>query len=124
MDQSNTSQNSYATSFTTTPKQMEHQKAMAQENHEYQLKLQKAQHDHEIKLKNKELGIIGRLFGASENASKNITALICLTLIIGALYASFEIYDNTSDNKFIERIWQIVIPVVTLSLGYIFGKKD
>lgn len=97
---------------------------MAQEDHDYQLKLQKAQHDHEAKMKNKDLGWIGFLFGTAENSSKNIAAIICLTLIIGASVFSWNIYQSGSDNSFIETVWQIVLPVVTLSLGYIFGKKD
>lgn len=117
-------QTGYAIGFSSTPKQMDHIKAMAQEDHDYQLKLQKAQHDHEAKMKNKDLGWIGFLFGTAENASKNIAAIICLILIIGASFFSWNIYQSGSDNSFIETVWQIVLPVVTLSLGYIFGKKD
>lgn len=124
MEQTSQSNNSYAAGFTSTPKQMEHQQAMLREDHEFQLKLQKAQHDQEAKMKNKELGWIGFLFGTAENASKNIAALICLILILGSIIFSCIIYKCDSDNSFIETIWQIVLPVVTLSLGYIFGKKE
>ena len=44
----NINMNSYGKEFSSTPKQMEHQKAMTQENHDYQLKMQKAQHDQEF----------------------------------------------------------------------------
>lgn len=118
------SQNSYPEGFTTTPKQMEHQKAMVKEDHEFQLKLQEAQHKQEIRIKNKDLGWIGFIFGTTENASKNIAALICFILIIGSIVFSCIIYNCGTDNKFIETIWQISMPVVTLSLGYIFGKKE
>jgi len=124
MEQTTNSQNSYSTGFTATPKQMEHQMAMSREDHEFQLSAQKAQQDHESKMKNKDLGWIGFLFGTAENASKNIAVLICLILIIGAIIFSCIIYKCGTDNSFIETIWQIVLPVVTLSLGYIFGKKE
>lgn len=116
--------NSYPAGISSTPKQMEHQKAMVKEDHEYQLNLQKAQHDQELKMKNKDLGWIGFIFGTSENASKNIAALISLILVIGSIVFSCIIYKCGSDNSFIETIWRIAMPVVTLSLGYIFGKKD
>lgn len=119
-----TNKNSYPEGYTSTPKQMEHQKAMVKEDHDFQLKLQEAQHKQEIKMKNKDLGWIGFVFGTTENASKNIAALICLILIIGSLAFSCIIYNCGTDNKFIETIWQISMPVVTLSLGYIFGKKE
>lgn len=48
--------NSYGSEFSSKPKVLEHQKAMAQENHEYQLKMQDAQHEHELSMKNKDLG--------------------------------------------------------------------
>lgn len=124
MAQNDVTQTKYAEGFSSTPKQMEHQKAMAQEDHAFQLELQKAQHNQESKMKNKELGWIGFIFGSSENASKNIAAIISLILIIGAMVFTVHIYERGQDNSFIETIWQIILPVVTLSLGYIFGKKD
>ena len=90
MEESSSSSNSsYATGFSSTPKQMEHQQTMAKEDHDFQLKLQMAQHDQEAKMKNKELGWIGFLFGTAENASKNIAALISLILFVG-LFSSVE----------------------------------
>lgn len=103
---------------------MEHQRVMVQEEHEFQIKMQAQQHDQEKAMKNKDLGWIGFLFGTAENASKNIAALICLILIIGAMAFTYVIYNCGPDNSFIETIWDIVLPVVTLSLGYIFGKKE
>lgn len=116
--------NTYATGFTTSPKQLAHERAMVQEDHEHQYRMQEAQHKQEQTMKNKDLGWMGVLFGTSENASKNIAALISLILILGAIVFSCIIYNCGSNNDFIETIWQIVLPVVTLSLGYIFGKKD
>lgn len=124
MAQIDKSQTGYGTEFSSTPKQLDHIQAMAQEDHNFQLKLQEVQHLHEAKMKNKDLGWIGFLFGTAENASKNIAAIICLILIVGASIFSWNIYQCGSDNSFVETIWQIVLPVVTLSLGYIFGKKD
>lgn len=114
----------YNTAFSGTPKQMEHQKAMVHEDHSFQLQLQKGQHDHECKMKNKELGWIGVVLGASENSSKNISALICIILLIAIIGMSCWVYRIDGDKDFIGKLWQMVLPVVTLSLGYIFGKKE
>lgn len=116
--------NSYPEDITFEPKQMEHQQAMAKEDHAFQLKLQQNQHEHEARMKNKEMGFMGFIFGTADNSSKNIAALICLVLIIGSIVFSCIIYKCGSNNTFIETIWQISMPVVTLSLGYIFGKKE
>lgn len=117
-------QNTYATGFTTAPKPISQDIAIVEESHKHQYRMQEAQHKQELAMKNKDLGWIGFLFGTSENASKNIAALICLILIIGAIIFSCIVYNCGNNNDFIETIWQIILPVVTLSLGYIFGKKD
>lgn len=115
---------SYRTDFSSTPRQMEHQKAMVQEDHEYQLKMQKSQHDHEISMRNMDIGKVGRVFGASENSSKNIATVICFILLIAVISMSCWIYYLDKDKSFIANLWQLVLPVITLSLGYIFGKKE
>ena len=115
---------SYVEGLSTTPKQMEHQKAMTRENHDYQLKMQKAQHDHEVSMRNMDLGKIGWIFGSSENSSKNIAAVICFTLLLAIIGMSWWVYYVDKDKSFIASLWQLVLPVITLSLGYIFGKKE
>ena len=116
--------NSYGQGFSSSPRQMEHQKAMLKEDHEYQLKMQDSQHSHELSLKNKNLGWIGKLVGASDNSSKNIAAIICLILLIAVIFMSCIVYCVDKDKGFISTLWQIVMPVITLSLGYIFGKRE
>lgn len=86
------STNSYGQGFSSSPRQMEHQKAMVQEDHEYQLKMQDSQHFHELSLKNKDLGWIGQFFGSSDNSSKNIAAIICLILLIAVIFMSCIVY--------------------------------
>ena len=115
---------SFRTDFSSTPRQMEHQKAMVQEDHEYQLKMQKSQHDHEISMRNMDIGKVGRVFGSSENSSKNIAAVICFILLMAVIGMSCWIYYMDKDKSFIANLWQLVLPVITLSLGYIFGKKE
>ena len=110
--------------FSSTPKLLEHQKAMVQEDHDYQLKMQKAQHDHEISMRNMELGKIGYIFGASDNSSRNIAAVICFVLLLDIIVMSCLVYWTDKDKSFVATLWQLVLPVITLSLGYIFGKKE
>ena len=120
----NNNANSYGKEFSSTPKQMEHQKAMTQENHDYQLKMQKAQHDHEISMRNMDLGKVGWIFGSSDNSSKNIAAVICFILLLAIIGMSCWVYWMDKDKSFIASLWHLGLPVRTLSLGYIFGKKE
>lgn len=63
-----------------------------------------------------QAGVLGKLFGTGTNAARNIAGLIILLLIIGALVAYFWETDKGA-------LFQIVVPIVTLGLGYLFGEK-
>ncbi len=89
-----------------------------------QLKMQKAQHDHEISMRNMDLGKVGWIFGSSDNSSKNIAVVICFILLLAIIGMSCWVYWMDKDKSFIASLWQLVLPVITLSLGYIFGKKE
>lgn len=87
-------------------------------------KMQEAQHNHECTMKDKELGRIGLFFGTAENSSKNISALICFLLLSAIIVMSGIVYYLDKDKDFIGNLWQMILPVITLSLGYIFGKRE
>ena len=53
----------------------------------------------------------------------NITATINLVLLLGATVISLFVYCHDQDKEFVKAIWTGAMPIVTLSLGYLFGKK-
>lgn len=110
-------------SYYTGTKQMQHEQITQKEDHEFQLQCKDKDQSHEKELLDKNLGAIGRFFGSSEHASKNITATICLTLIIGVSIISCWVYYTKDDIAFIKNMWTNISPIITLSLGYLFGKK-
>lgn len=110
-------------SYYTGTKQMQHEQITQKEDHEFQLQCKDKDQSHEKELLDKNLGTIGRFFGSSEHASKNITATICLTLIIGVSVISCWVYYTKEDITFIKNMWTNISPIITLSLGYLFGKK-
>lgn len=110
-------------SYYTGTKQMQHEQITQKEDHEFQLQCKDKDQSHEKELLDKNLGTIGRFFGSSEHASKNITATICLTLIIGVSVISCWVYYTKVDITFIKNMWTNISPIITLSLGYLFGKK-
>ncbi len=63
-----------------------------------------------------EAGILGKVFGTGENAAKNIAGLIIFLLVNGALIAYFISLDEGA-------LFQIVVPIITLALGYLFGRQ-
>lgn len=67
-----------------------------------------------------ETGFLGKLFGnKSENVSLYIAFVICMALIlVGFLYICFDpAYKQNTNLEF----WQIIGPIITGALGYIFG---
>ena len=102
---------------------LEHQQTINQQNHEYDLQLQSRQFEHEDKQKAKEIGLLGILFGAGEHSSRNIAALISLILIVGASIVSCYVYYTNKDTELIANMWNKILPIIALSLGYVFGKR-
>lgn len=98
---------------------------LQKEDHQFQLKMQQQQHTHENDLKTKEIGWLGKFFGASDKGARNIAITTIVLLIAGASAVSIWIYcNNPNDKELISGIWNRIIPVVTLALGYIFGKNS
>lgn len=87
-------------------------------------RIEKERHDHEKEMRDKELGMLGRLFGHSDNSSKNITFVILLILVLVSSALIVLVYcrpPRDCEAHHIELIWNSLIPVITLALGYLFG---
>lgn len=99
--------------------QLKHEQYQLKEQHKYQEK----ENEHNRETEKIKLGKIGQLFGTGDNASKNITATICILLILGGAAVSFYAYAFKDDKDLVGEIWGTIAPIITLSLGYLFGKK-
>lgn len=79
--------------------------------------------NNETQNKDKDSGWFGKIFGANtKNASIHIAFIICCTLLFFCgidLVHSFMWKDGIT-----QEVWKLIFPVVTLSLGYIFGKGE
>jgi hypothetical protein len=65
-----------------------------------------------------EAGWLGRVVGSAKNAPTNITFLVvALVLIAGLGVALLSPQDRL-------EFWKIILPVLTLALGYVFGQKS
>ncbi|MFB2803571.1 hypothetical protein [Shewanella seohaensis] len=78
--------------------------------------------EHKYALEKKKLdldaGFIGKFFGISNSAAINIAGLVALLLVISGIAVTFL------DSKIPpENFWKIIIPVLSVILGYLFGKK-
>lgn len=100
-----------------------HEQTKLREQHNYDLSKQEKDNAHAQEQERIRIGRIGRLFGTGENASKNITATICILLIVGGAAVSLYAYAWKDDKELVANIWGAIAPIITLSLGYLFGKK-
>lgn len=99
-----------------------HEENVLDKKNQHELNIKNIENKYELKKLNKELGWIGQCFGRAENSSKNITAVICLSLLIITLVASCILY-SSNDEFTMTELWARVFPIITLSLGYLFGKN-
>jgi hypothetical protein len=66
---------------------------------------------------NLEAGWLGNLFGSSMNAPTNIAGfVVCFLVIVVCVIGLLKL----PTAEFVEK----VIPIITLALGYLFGKKS
>ena len=76
----------------------------------------------EAQNKAKEGGWVGKAIGTNvKNASINIAFILILLLLIYCALDMIGRYLSCKEFKY--ELFEIVLPVITLALGYIFGKK-
>jgi hypothetical protein len=99
-----------------------------QENNFFQQKMQQQKFDFEKhkfdEEKNHNLKLMGwmvRLYGHGEHASKNIAGTISLLLTLAGIFLTIFSIENI---EFIKTFWSVITPIITLSLGYMFGNKN
>lgn len=77
--------------------------------------------DNEYFLKSKKLDLeadfIGKFFGSKSNAPTNIAGIFVMSLVISGISVLF--FSTTIQAG---EYWKIIVPLLTLALGYIFGK--
>lgn len=78
-----------------------------------------------IEEKKKERGLIGNLWGAMENSSNNIAGIFIIAiLLIGSLYTAYMVIkDVYKTHQQVLDFWNLLTPLLTMALGYIFGRK-
>jgi hypothetical protein len=65
-----------------------------------------------------ESGILGKLFGSVANAPTNIAGFVVCLLVILCVVVLFVPSKMPTD-----EFLKLILPVITLVLGYLFGKK-
>ena len=98
-----------------------HEERMEQIRNDSKDKVERRKHEKEMG--GQALGWFGRLFGSKENSSRNITGAICLSFTAGATLVSLIVYFCKEDLIFVKYMWGVTSPIITLSLGYLFGHK-
>jgi len=75
----------------------------------------------------KQLGFVGKFFGYGDGGKLNIAGFcIALLLLLGISYTFIAL--NCSQNHpmgiSVLQLWGIISPIITLALGYTFGKNS
>ena len=100
-----------------------HREHTQKQDHEHKREMLQLKHQHMLEMLDRWGGDFGHCFGQGENSSKHIA----LVIIIVFLFVSFSLilifYKESPHSPFVELVRNTAIPVLTLALGYIFGKK-
>ena len=101
-----------------------HEKNILTETNRHEIEVLEKKNQHNIAIKKKELGWFGLFFGGKELISLNISGMLIIFLILTGLILSCLIYKKPNDLDNVVKIWGIITPIITLTLGYIFGNKN
>lgn len=101
-----------------------HEQTLLSEKNKHELEVLEKKQKHEIKCKNKDLGWLGFLFGGKELTALNISGFLIILLILIGCYLTSKVFKSTVDIDNVLKIWSIITPIITLTLGYIFGSKS
>jgi hypothetical protein len=66
-----------------------------------------------------DAGYAGQIFGSRSIPSVNIAAIFILILLVSGI--SFTVFNSLIPPK---EYWSLISPLMTLALGYIFGKRE
>ncbi|MCF8276720.1 MAG: hypothetical protein K9J17_08300 [Flavobacteriales bacterium] len=74
----------------------------------------------------KELGVLGRFFGSGDSGKINIAGLFIFLIFLFGVMCTVLIMNLTPTKCGITilELWGITTPLLTLALGYIFGKNN
>lgn len=108
-----------------------HKESMKDKDYGHEQTMLDKRHSHEKEMLGKSLGWLGRCFGGEKMLPLNISGLLVLLLLFIGLLATIIVFFNYSiveDAKvvnvsLIKDIWSILTPIITLTLGYLFGNK-
>lgn len=107
-----------------TKQDQSHEQIILSERNKHELEILDKKHSHELNCKNKELGWLGWLFGGKELTSLNISGFLIFLLLVVGLVLTLKVYESKEDIENLLKIWSIITPIITLTLGYIFGSKS
>lgn len=104
--------------------QFQHEENTQQAQNEHDERMADKEYAHRKEILDKELGHLGHLFGSSAHSARTIAFVIVISLLIVSTCILTYMYfwaPANSNTKYFEMIWTNTIPVVTLTLGYLFG---
>lgn len=101
-----------------------HERSLLVENNRHELDVLDKKHKHEQLIKDKDLGWLGHFFGGRELTALNISGLLLIFLVLFAVIFSLVLLYKESKLDSIVTLWGIFTPLITLTLGYVFGSKN
>lgn len=91
--------------------------------HDHEREMKELDHKQALEMLDRKAGSFGQYFGIEDSASKNITLIIIIIFLFIVFALIFTFYKESPHSQFVEIVWNSAVPVLTLALGYIFGKQ-
>src|SRR5258706_7583217 len=78
----------------------------------------------ETSKQDRELGFLGKFFGSGTSGNTNIVGLLIVLLLLTGITCTFLLLSEAPATRGISilELWGIITPLLTLALGFLFGK--
>ncbi len=104
--------------------QYQHEEITQQAQNDHDERMADKEYAHRKEMLKKELGCLGRLFGSDKHSARTIAFVIVIALLLvstGIMTYMYFFTPADQDTKRFELVWSNTVPVITLTLGYLFG---
>ena len=72
-----------------------------------------------------ESGWLGKFFGNRANAPSNVSGLVLIVLLLSGIVMIVLPYEDPNALSVTPKeYWDIIVPIVTLIFGYMFGRRS
>jgi hypothetical protein len=106
-----------------------HEESMKDKDFQHEKDMKEKDFQHTKDMERLKLGWLGKLFGGSTMLPLNVAGIVVIILLVVGILSTVVIIctgvfcGEKVNTDTLKDIWSILTPIITLTIGYLFGKQ-